>query len=908
MEIKSNIIHLNSKNIPEISEVGGKGHSLIKLSSLNLNVPNGIVLTVNYFQEWIKTIEQSELYKEFIKLLNQNKLSKEDNACSELLNKIKAWCIDNLKLDENKKIELEKNIKFIFPSDYNKLLYAVRSSSPEEDLSGASFAGNYETYLGIKYDSLEKYILKSFISCLDYRVFKYKIEKGFNVSEIKIAIVIMKQINCDVAGVGFSINPINNDYDEAVITSNFGLGESVVGGIITPDEYIVNKINKKIISKKLGSKEKIVKLNENNDETSIIDQNKDMKKESSLKDELIAKIVEAINFIEKSYEMPIDIEFGIETNILYILQARPITTYNKIPKELLTKPNEKRQLYFDGTVGVQGFEKPLTTMTTSIFKKFAHYVGIKILGSYNLDDAKNSIIDCFGGKLIMNLSNILTKVPKEFLCKFGSNINRVIPEVLNKYGDRYKNENVCYQIDVSRIGMAWRLPIKRIIFYNFFAESTKENFEYYMKQFIEKNEQYIEENLNSNLSMSVIIEKLVDEISSNFRDYVIPVMFLGMVRGYIEVKKLFEESIKSNPELYEDLNNLTKGIPFVTIKMGLELYELTKFFDKNNYRGKTPDDFYNDYINKKFPKKFYTDFDIFMKKYGFRGVGELDLINKRYSENPKSLTDQLFSSLLTTDENKNPKKDFDDTNTKRPEVYKKLLKIAQTKGFSNEFEEAYKLMMNFFHYRESPKYYIIFVFSKIRQLILKRSNILLEKNLINDINDIFKLKIDSLITILENIKNYNKEKIEKIIKRDNKLFEIFDSWKRYPLLFDSRGRLFFQEKKISNKKNELIGDTVSFGKIRGKAKVLNSVNEKKFNPGEILITKATDPGWTPLIINCDGIVLEIGGMLQHGALVSREFNKPCVVGIDNVTKIIKDGENVEVDAIEGVVRLLDREA
>jgi len=158
----------------------------------------------------------------------------------------------------------------------------------------------------------------------------------------------MKQINCDVAGVGFSINPINNDYDEAVITSNFGLGESVVSGIITPDEYIVNKITKKIISKKLGSKEKIVKLNTNNNETSIIEQNKDMKKESSLKDELIAKIIEAIIFIEKNYEMPIDIEFGIEKNISYILQARPITTYNKIPKELLTKPNEKRQLYFDG--------------------------------------------------------------------------------------------------------------------------------------------------------------------------------------------------------------------------------------------------------------------------------------------------------------------------------------------------------------------------------------------------------------------------------------------------------------------------------------------------------------------------------------------------------------------------------
>ena len=749
MEIKPDIIHLNSNKIPLISEVGGKGHSLIKLSSLNLIVPNGIILTVNYFQDWIQTIEKSDLYNEFITHLKQNNLSKEDKACSEILNKIKSWCIDNLKLDENKKLEIEKNLKIVFPNDYNKLLYAVRSSSPEEDLSGASFAGNYETYLGIKYDSLEKYILKSFISCLDYRVFKYKIEKGFNVSEIKIAIVIMKQINCDVAGVGFSINPINNDYDEAVITSNFGLGESVVGGIITPDEYIVNKITKKIISKKLGSKEKIVKLNTNNNETSIIEQNKDMKKESSLKDELIVKIIEAIIFIEKNYEMPIDIEFGIEKNILYILQARPITTYNKIPKELLTKPNEKRQLYFDGTVGVQGFEKPLSTMTTSIFKKFAHFIGMKIFGSNNLDNVKESILDCFGGKLIMNLSNILTKVPKEFLCKFGANINRVIPEVLSKYADNYKNEKVCYEIDVSKIGMAWRLPIKRIIFYNFFAQSTKENFEYYLKEFMEQNEKFIEENLNSNLSISIIINKILDEISSHFRDYLIPIMFLGMIKGYIEVKKLFEESIKSNPELYEDLNNLTKGIPFVTIKMGLELYELTKFFDKNDYKGKTADDFYNDYLNKKFPKKFYTDFDLFMKKYGFRGVGELDIKNERYYEIPKSITDQIFSSLLTTDENKNPKKDFDDTNAKRPEVYKKLLKIAEAKGFSNEFEEAYKLMMNFFHYRESPKYFLIFTFSKIRKLILKRANILLEKNLINDINDIFKLKIDSLITILE---------------------------------------------------------------------------------------------------------------------------------------------------------------
>ena len=381
-----------------------------------------------------------------------------------------------------------------------------------------------------------------------------------------------------------------------------------------------------------------------------------------------------------------------------------------------------------------------------------------------------------------------------------------------------------------------------------------------------------------------------------------------MVKGYVEIRKLFEETLKTNPELNEDLNNLTKSLPFVTIKMGLELYDLTKHFDKNEYKGKTSDDFYNDYLNKKFPNKFYKDFNIFMKKYGFRGEWEFDIKNPRFNDNPKSILSQIFSSLITTDVNRNPKKDYDETNAKRPQVFQKLLKIAKEKGFGSEFEDAYNLMINYFHYRESPKYIIVYTLSHIRRLIMKRSKILLEKKLIEDINDIFKLKIESLNNILINANKYTKEQVTNIIKKDNESYEKFNSWKRYPLLFDSRGRLFFQEKKVSNKKNELIGDTVSFGKVRGKAKVLNSVNEKKFNPGEILITKATDPGWTPLIINCGGIVLEVGGMLQHGALVSREFNKPCVVGIDNVTKIIKDGEEVEVDVIEGVVRLLDREA
>ena len=88
-------------------------------------------------------------------------------------------------------------------------------------------------------------------------------------------------------------------------------------------------------------------------------------------------------------------------------------------------------------------------------------------------------------------------------------------------------------------------------------------------------------------------------------------------------------------------------------------------------------------------------------------------------------------------------------------------------------------------------------------------------------------------------------------------------------------------------------------------KVLHAPDEKPLLPGEILVARATDPGWTPLFVNAGAIVLEIGGPLQHGALVAREYGKPCVSGIRDATQVLRDGELIEVDGNAGVLRLLD---
>jgi len=131
-------------------------------------------------------------------------------------------------------------------------LFAVRSSSPEEDLSGSSFAGMYETYLGTTHNTLDAMIAKAYSSMFDFRMMGYKAQNNINLGGTCISIIIQKQIASAVSGVGFSLNPLNNSYDEVVINASFGLGEAIVSGIVTPDHYVVEKVEMEILQKKVN--------------------------------------------------------------------------------------------------------------------------------------------------------------------------------------------------------------------------------------------------------------------------------------------------------------------------------------------------------------------------------------------------------------------------------------------------------------------------------------------------------------------------------------------------------------------------------------------------------------------------------------------------------------------------------
>ena len=280
----------------KLAEVGGKAKALIQTTNAGMPVPEGIVLSVLFFHEWLQDIKASEVWKVMLQDMSKDHCDKVKTLAEE-----KRFTRTQKQIFEEKLMAL------------NGQVFAVRSSSPEEDLEGSSFAGMYETYLGVTTDQLESVIAQAFSSCFDYRVMEYKNKNDIDLGDTSIAIIVQKQIASDVSGVGFSLNPLNNCYDEVFINASFGLGEAIVSGIVTPDTYIIDSVKKKIIEKQVKEKSISLWLR---DSGGIEEKVNDEPNKQALADHQILELSTLIKKCEKHYQMPMDIEWAFENGKL----------------------------------------------------------------------------------------------------------------------------------------------------------------------------------------------------------------------------------------------------------------------------------------------------------------------------------------------------------------------------------------------------------------------------------------------------------------------------------------------------------------------------------------------------------------------------------------------------------------
>lgn len=301
-----------SKN--DVHVAGGKGASLGEMTNAGIPVPSGFVVLRSAFDRFL---EETGLKVEVEAQLN--KVNYEDVASVERASRVLHDLIHDARFPK----DLEEEILISFVALDSEFV-AVRSSATAEDSSTASWAGELESYLNTTEKVLLGNVKKCWASLFTPRAIVYRMEKGMRETHVSVAVVVQKMVQSEVAGIAFTVHPVTKDHDQMIIEACWGLGEFIVGGVVTPDSYIVSKATNSIIETYTSEQESMLVRGEHGNLT--VDVPTAKREAQKLHATQIATIGSLCIAIENHYGFPCDIEWGMEAGEFYILQSRPITT------------------------------------------------------------------------------------------------------------------------------------------------------------------------------------------------------------------------------------------------------------------------------------------------------------------------------------------------------------------------------------------------------------------------------------------------------------------------------------------------------------------------------------------------------------------------------------------------------
>jgi len=329
----------------DVASVGGKVANLGEMLRAGIPVPPGFAVTAQAYKKFItQTGIAQKIYKIIDETVIDTNVPQQLDEASKGVRKI----IESTPMPREIKEAIEKAYKKLGErTKSTRMFVAVRSSATAEDLPGASFAGQQETYLNVKgHRELLQKTVRCWSSLFTPRAIYYRTQKGFKHEQVFISVGVQQMVDAKAAGVAFTINPVTGESDQIVIEANWGLGESVVSGAITPDNYTVDKKTLKIIDKKIGKKAIEYIPDPKTGRTIHVDVSPERQQQPCLTEREIVKIAELAKRIEKHYGQPQDIEWAIDRHLplpdcVLIVQSRPETVWSlekTAPKIRALKP------------------------------------------------------------------------------------------------------------------------------------------------------------------------------------------------------------------------------------------------------------------------------------------------------------------------------------------------------------------------------------------------------------------------------------------------------------------------------------------------------------------------------------------------------------------------------------------
>lgn len=317
----------------DIPLVGGKGANLGELTQAGIPVPPGFCVTAEAYKHFIEATGLAPKIKEIIASTNVDNLEELMQNTGRVRELIKSTPVPP---------EIEEEIV----SAYKELAaggpepaVAVRSSATAEDLPEASFAGQQETYLNVLGTAeVVEAVRSCWASLWTARATAYRQAQGFDHFAVYLSAVVQKMIQSERSGVAFTVNPVTGARDELMINASWGLGEAVVSGAVTPDEYLVDKNTRRIKSKNISLKSVMIVARPDAPSGTVKVEvarhlGPEYVEKQCLSDEEILELTDILLRVEKHYGSPQDIEWGYEKGKFYILQARPVTALDKIEGE-----------------------------------------------------------------------------------------------------------------------------------------------------------------------------------------------------------------------------------------------------------------------------------------------------------------------------------------------------------------------------------------------------------------------------------------------------------------------------------------------------------------------------------------------------------------------------------------------
>jgi pyruvate,water dikinase len=290
-----------------------------------------------------------------------------------------------------------------------------------------------------------------------------------------------------------------------------------------------------------------------------------------------------------------------------------------------------------------------------------------------------------------------------------------------------------------------------------------------------------------------------------------------------------------------------------------------------------------------------------LDKYGMRGVGEIDITRPRWIERPTMLVPILLGNIRNFEPGAGERR-FEQG---RQEAWKKeqeLLERLRALPDGERKAEQTKRMIDrvraFAGYREYPKYAMVSRYFVYKQALLAEADRLVQAHVLREKEDIFYLRFEELHDVLR-----TNHVDDQLIRRRKDAFSSYHALMPPRVLTSEGEAVTGVYRRDDLPAGALVGLPVSAGMVEGRARVVLDIAEANLEAGDILVTRYTDPSWTPLFVAIKGLVTEVGGLMTHGAVIAREYGLPAVVGVENATRLIRDGQQVRVNGTDGYVQI-----